>query len=70
MTWLELYNFLNDQANKSSNIGKFNWTEKIEVFDFETLNYYNCDLIQFPDENVAISVDTYQNLETISGTGN
>lgn len=70
MTWLELYNFLNDQANKSSNIGKFNWAEKVKVFDFETLDCYNCDLMQFPGENVVISVDTYQNLETVSGTRN
>lgn len=70
MTWLELYNFLNDQANKSSNIGKFNWTEKVKVFDFETLDYFSCDLIQLPDQEVTFSIDTYKDLETISGTRN
>jgi hypothetical protein len=70
MTWLELYNFLNEQANKSSNIGKFDWTEKVKVFDFETLDYFNCDLIQLPDQEVTFSIDTYKDLETISGTRN
>ena len=70
MTWLELYNFLNEQANKSSNIGKFNWTEKVKVFDFETLDYFNCDLIQLPDQEVTFSIDTYKYSETIGGTRN
>lgn len=69
MTWLDLYNFLNQQANEVKNFGKFPWQEQVHVFDFATLGYYPTDFIQMPDNRISFSVDTTQE-ETISGSSN
>lgn len=63
MTWLDLYNYLNSQANDIKNIGKFPWQETVEVFDFETLAYYPTDFITMPDGKTSLSVDTSQSQE-------
>lgn len=66
MTWLELYNYLYERANNINNPGSFPWQETIEVFDWETLNYYPTDFIQMPDNRISFSVDTSNtNMETI-----
>lgn len=43
MTWLDLYNFLNDQANHTKNFGKFDWNKPIIIHDAETGDEYSCD---------------------------
>lgn len=58
MTWLDLYNFLYEQANNIKNHGKFPWQENVEVFDFETLQYYPTDFIEFADKKLSLSIDT------------
>lgn len=72
MTWLDLYNYLNKQANDVDNFGKFPWQNNVEVFDFETLQYYQTDFIQMPDNKISLSIDTYikNNQETVNGSGN
>lgn len=60
MTWLELYNFLNKQANDIKNLGSFPWQEEVSVFDFETLEYYPIDFIEMPDGKISFKIDTYQ----------
>ena len=60
MTWLELYNFLNKQANDVKNLGSFPWQEEVNVFDFETLEYYPIDFIEMPDGKISFEIDTYQ----------
>lgn len=71
MTWLDLYNFLHEQANNIKNIGKFPWQENVEVFDWETLEYYTVDFIQTPADNkISFAVDTYQEPETTNGSRN
>jgi hypothetical protein len=70
MTWLELYNFLNKQANSIENIGKFPWQETVKVWDWDTLDYYTTDFIEMPDCQISFCVDTYQNLETTNGSRN
>lgn len=59
MTWLDLYIFLNKQANEIKNFGKFPWAEEIQVFDFETLEYYPIDLIEMPDGKISLEIDTF-----------
>jgi hypothetical protein len=66
MTWLDLYNFLHEQANAIKNVGKFPWQEEVQVFDFGTLEYYSTDFIQMPDKKISFSVDTTQ-VETTNG---
>jgi hypothetical protein len=66
MTWLDLYNFLYERANDINNIGTFPWQENVQVFDFETLEYYPTDFIQMPDNKISLSIDTSNtSMETI-----
>lgn len=67
MTWLELYDYLNRQANEIKNIGKFPWQEEVKVFDFGTLGYFPTDFIEMPDGKISFSLDTNQ-LENINGS--
>jgi hypothetical protein len=70
MNWLDLYNFLHEQANCSKNIGKFPWQETVKVWDWDTLDYYPADFIEVSENNISFCIDTYQNLETVNDTGN
>jgi len=66
MTWLDLYNFLYERANNINNPGSFPWQENVQVFDFETLEYYPTDFIQMPDNKISLSIDTSNtNTETV-----
>jgi hypothetical protein len=66
MTWLDLYNFLYERANDINNPGSFPWQEPVQVFDFETLEYYPTDFIQMPDNKISLSIDTSKtNMETV-----
>ena len=66
MTWLQLYNFLYEKANDINNPGSFHWQENVQVFDFETLEYYPTDFIQMPDNKISLSIDTSNtNMETV-----
>jgi hypothetical protein len=66
MTWLDLYNFLYERANDINNPGSFPWQENVQVFDFETLEYYSTDFIQMPDNKISLSIDTSNtNMETV-----
>jgi hypothetical protein len=64
MTWLQLYNFLYERANDINSGGSFPWQQPVEVFDFETLEYYPTDFIEMPDDKLSLSIDTAQNMET------
>lgn len=69
MKWLDLYNFLYERANDMGNLGSFPWQENVEVFDFNSLEYYTTDFIQFPDKKISLSIDTSTtNAETTSGS--
>jgi hypothetical protein len=66
MTWLQLYNFLYERANDINNPGSFPWQENVQVFDFETLEYYPTDFIEMPDKKISFSIDTSNtNMETV-----
>jgi hypothetical protein len=61
-----LYNFLYERANDINSGGNFPWQENVEVFDFETLEYYPADFIQMPDNKISLSIDTSNtNMETV-----
>ena len=64
MTCLDLYNFLYERANDINSEGNFPWQEPVQVFDFETLEYYPTDFIEMPDDKLSLSIDTAQNMET------
>ena len=68
MTWLDLYNFLHEQANCSKNIGKFDWQQEIKVLDYGTLDYYEANINQLPDRILSFGIDTTQSLEINNGS--
>ena len=59
MTWLDLHAFLCQKKNDMNSSDSFPWQENVEVFDFETLEYYPTDFIQMPDNKISLSIDTY-----------
>lgn len=50
MTWLELYNFLHEQANSLDNIGEFDWSKPVTIHDAETGDEYTCDTFYVSDD--------------------
>lgn len=68
MTWLDLYNFLYEKANDINGEGNFPWSENVTVFDFETLEYYNTDFIEMPNNKISLSIDTAQITEPTYGS--
>ena len=68
MTWLDLYNFLHQQANCSKNIGNFDWQQEIKIFDYGTLDYYETNISQLPDRILSFDIDTTQSLEINNGS--
>jgi hypothetical protein len=67
MKWIDLFQYLNERANDFKNLGQFPWQEEVQVFDFNTLEYYSTDFIQMPDKKISFSVDTTQ-LEITNGS--
>jgi|688.fasta_scaffold505006_2 hypothetical protein len=55
MTWLELYNFLHEQANSISKHGTFDWQGEVKVYDAanDELNY--CDTYFLTDEKTKVT---------------
>jgi hypothetical protein len=43
MTWLDLYDYLNKQANLTQNVGEFNWQDQVIVYDSWNMKEYNCN---------------------------
>lgn len=43
LTWLDLYNFLHNQANDTKNFGSFDWNQPVIIHDAETGDEYSCD---------------------------
>lgn len=61
MKWIELFDFLNNQANNINNVGKFDWQSNIVVFDKDTAEYYDADLLGFNDpvhNDIYLTIDT------------
>jgi len=67
MKWIDLFQYLNERANDFKNLGQFPWQEEVQVFDFNTLEYYSTDFIQMPNKKISFSVDTTQ-LEITNGS--
>ena len=51
MNWLELYNFLYNQANRLENIGKFNWQDQVKFKDQTTSKEFLIDNLVIDKEN-------------------
>jgi hypothetical protein len=60
MTWLELYKFLNDNANsvdKIEDMSKF-WNQNVLIYDLTNDNFYNCDTLIINDEKLVLSINS------------
>jgi hypothetical protein len=51
MTWLDLYNYLYQQANNIQNFGNFNWDEPVIYHDVFTGDEYHCDTFMISTQN-------------------
>jgi hypothetical protein len=58
MTWLDLFQFLNERANDFQNLDKFNWQQEVSVFDFGQLDSYSVEIVQLPDNKFYFSIDS------------
>lgn len=67
MTWLDLYNFLHDQANNSKNIGKFPWNEPVSIHDAETGDEFSCETYYISDNRGDDRIVLIVNIEAIFG---
>jgi len=65
MTWLDLYNFLHDQANDSRNFGHFDWQSPVMVHDASTGEEFNCDTWVISTNNGQDRVVLATNIESI-----
>ena len=56
MTWLDLYNFLHQQAHDFKNLGKFEWNEPVIIHDAYTGEENYCDtyFISSNDKEYAV----------------
>jgi len=67
MTWLDLYNFLHDQANNSKNFGKFPWNEPVSIHDAETGDEFSCETYYISDDRSDDRIVLMINTEAIFG---
>lgn len=64
MTWLDLYNYLYQQANTLKGIGNFNWQAPVTVYDVDNQHESICDTWTLRDKKgidrlvLAINHDT------------
>lgn len=56
MKWIDLFEFLNEQANNINNIGKFDWNSPVIIHDAETGDEYNCDTYTF-DNRLTLTIN-------------
>ena len=67
MTWLDLYNFLHDQANNSKNFGKSPWNESVSIHDAKTGDEFNCETYYISDNRGDDRIVLMINTEAIFG---
>lgn len=58
MTWLDLFQFLNERANDFQNLGKFNWQQEISVFNNHQLDSCSSETTQLSDNKFDFSIDS------------
>jgi len=51
MSWLDLYNFLHQQANDIKAFGKFDWQSKVKVYDNAYGGLFSANLIEISEDD-------------------
>jgi hypothetical protein len=54
MKWIDLFGFLNKQANDLKNLGKFNWQAQVIIYDASSGEEYVCDNYYVRSDNRPI----------------
>jgi hypothetical protein len=63
MTWLELYKFLNDNANsldKVEDMSQF-WNQEVFIYDLNDGDKYKCDTLIIDDQELVLSINNENN---------
>jgi len=67
LTWLDLFQFLNKQANEIENIGRFNWQDQVVIHDSNTGDEFTCDTYIISDNRGSDRLVLAINVEAIFG---
>lgn len=70
ITWLDLYNFLHDQANNIHKIGNFSWNSPVVIHDADTGDEFNCDVYTLGDSSGNDKFVLMYNTENIYSENN
>ena len=54
MKWIDLFQFLNKQANYLKNFGQFNWQERVIIYDASSGEEYICDNFYIRSDKRAV----------------
>ena len=65
MTWLDLYNFLNERANNVKAVGTFDWNKPVLVHDANTGDEFSCDTYYISDNRGDDRLVLITNIEQI-----
>lgn len=65
MTWLDLYNFLNERANNVKAVGTFDWNKPVLVHDANTGDEFSCDTYYISDNREDDRLVLITNIEQI-----
>jgi|688.fasta_scaffold1059487_3 hypothetical protein len=57
MKWIDLFQFLNEQANNLANIGKFNWQKQVIIYDASSGQSYKCDTYRVKNNNAVLMIN-------------
>lgn len=65
MTWLDLFQFLNERANDFKSLGQFDWQANIKVYDNQYGAIYSTDLIKLHNlknkQEICFQIDSGEN---------
>jgi hypothetical protein len=63
MTWLELYKFLNDNANNLNKIEDMSqfWNQEVVIYDLNDGDKYKCDTLIIDDQELVLSINNENN---------
>lgn len=66
MTWLDLFQFLNERANDFKSLGQFDWQANVKVYDNQYGGIYSTDLIKLHnlnehEQDICFQIDSGEN---------
>lgn len=57
MKWIDLFQFLNKQANELNNFGKFNWQDRVTIYDASSGEKYYCDTYRIKNNQATLVIN-------------